>query len=155
MYVTGETVYATGSGFIPNTDVDVCIVGDRAWTNGMAISPDISSDGMNIVPTDAAGNLGPANVWPPPLTPGEYDMVFDANQNGVYDAATDVVDHPDHPGFVVQAPPPRPVGGVIVPVNRLELLALRLRSGRAPWLELVALVAVGAIGAALLWRHIA
>jgi hypothetical protein len=44
----------------------------------------------------------------------------------------------------------RPVGGVIVPVNRLELLALRpfdyaqgrLRSGQTPWLGLSALVVV-------------
>ena len=31
---------------------------------------------------DGAGNPGPASVWPPLLTVGEYDMVFDANQDG-------------------------------------------------------------------------
>jgi hypothetical protein len=55
-------------------------------------------------------------------------MVFDANRNGVYDEVLDVVDHPAHPGFVVQEPVP--IGGIIVPVNRLEFLA--------PWLGLVA-----------------
>jgi len=36
-----------------------------------------------------------------------------------------------------------PVGGVVVPVNKVGLLALRLSSGQAPWMGLVALVAVG------------
>ena len=143
-YAIDETVYATGSGFTPNTDVDVYIVGDLAWTDGMAIPLDVSSDGMNTVPTDATGNLGPASVWPPPLTPGEYDMVFDANRNGVYDAATDVVDHPAHPGFVVQAPPV-PVGGVIVPVNSIELVL--------PYLGLAALAALAALTVALIRRR--
>ena len=44
-------------------------------------------------------------------------------------------------------PPPRPVGGYVVPVSTLELLVT--------WLGLVALVAVGAIGAALLRRYVA
>jgi hypothetical protein len=39
-----------------------------------------------------------------------------------------------------------PIGGIIVPVNKLELLALRLRSGQAPWLGLVALM-VAAVSA--------
>ena len=42
--------------------------------------------------------------------------------------------------------PPRPVGGVIVTVNIFELLG--------PWIILVALVAVGAIGAVLLRRRV-
>jgi len=144
-YTTGEVVYGTGSGFTPNTDVDVYIVGDRAWNDGDAIPTDVSSDGMNpAVPTDAAGDLGPTNVWPPPLTPGEYDMVFDANRNGTYDELFDVVDDPNHPGFVVQAPP-EPVGGIIVPVNKLELLA--------SWLGLAALAALAALTVALVRRR--
>ena len=84
-YRTDEIVYATGGGFPPNTNVDVYIVGDLAWNDGDPIPADVSSDGMNTALTDGAGDLGPANVWSPPLTPGEYDMVFDANQNGTYD----------------------------------------------------------------------
>ena len=134
-YTTREAVYATGSDFVPNTYVDVYIVGDLAWSDGMAIPPDVSRDGMDTVLTDAIGNLGPTLVWPPPLTVGEYDMVFDANRNGVYDEVFDVVDHPAHPGFAVQEPVP--IGGIIVPVNRLELLA--------PWLGLVAVASLGAV----------
>ena len=142
-YTTEEIVYATGSGFPANTDVDVYIVGDDAWTDGMVIPPDVSTDGMNTVPTDGTGDLvGPANVWPPPLTPGEYDMVFDVNQNGVYNAGVDVVDDPNHPGFVVQS---EPVGGIAVPVNRLGLLA--------PWLGLVGLAGLAALTVALVRKR--
>ena len=135
-YRIAQTVYATGSGFIPSANVDVYIVRDRKWTDGTAIPPDVSSDGANILPTNLAGNLGPAMVWPPPLVPGDYDAVFDANQNGVYDEATDLVDDPNHPGFVVIGDHV-PVGGIAVPVNRLGLVA--------PWLALVALILVGAL----------
>jgi hypothetical protein len=133
-YRIDETVFATGSGFPANTDVDVYIVGDRAWTDGDPIPPDVSG-GKETVTTDGAGDLGPVDVWSPPLTPGEYDMVFDVNQNGTYDAGIDVVDDPNHPGFVVQQA--IPIGGIAVPVNELGLLA--------PWLGLVALVSLVAV----------
>jgi hypothetical protein len=142
-YTTGEVVYATGSGFAPNTYVNVHIVGDLAWSDGMAIPPDVSPDRIDTVLTDPAGNLGPTPVWMPPLTVGEYDMVFDANRNGVYDVLIDVVDHPAHPGFVIQEPVP--VGGVLVSVNRWELLA--------PWLGLAALISLAALGVVLMRRR--
>jgi len=102
VYAPKETVYAVGSGFVPNTTVDVHIVPNLTWVDGMTIPPDLSDDGMDTLSADGSGDLGPAPVWPPLLTPGEYDLVFDANRNGRYDAATDVVDDPNHPGFVVE-----------------------------------------------------
>ncbi len=142
-YTTSEAVFATGSGFVPNTYVDVYIVGDLAWADGMAIPPDVSSDGVDTVLTDAVGNLGPALVWLPPLTPGQYDLVFDANQNGLYDAAIDVVDDPNHPGFVVEEP--LPIGGIVVAVNKVKLLA--------PWLGLAGLASLAALTVALVRRR--
>ena len=58
-------------------------------------------------------------------------------------------------------PRPIPVGGIIVPVNKMELLALRpfgkaqgwLRSGRAPWLGLAALASLAALTVALVRRR--
>jgi hypothetical protein len=73
---------------------------------------------MNTLTTDEHGAIEPTNVWPAPLTHGEYDLVFDANQNGAYDEGIDVVDHPAHPGFVVQAA----VGGQAYPVNKIDLV---------------------------------
>jgi hypothetical protein len=136
-----DDVYAFGVGFEPNSQVDVYIVKDAKWNDGDPIPPDVSGDGMNTVPVDAAGHLGPVLVWPAPLTPGEYDMVFDANQNGTFDFWFDAVDDPNHPGFIVLAR--IPVGGTTKPVSNLTLLA--------PWLGLAALVMVGA--AILVWRR--
>jgi len=128
-YATTDNVYATGSGFLPNTNVDIYVVGDLAWSDGDPIPGDVG-DGMNTLHTDDEGKLGPAIVWAAPLTPGEYDLVFDANQNRTYDAGTDCVDHPDHPGFVVLAA--APVGGEAYPINKISVLA--------PWIALAMLV---------------
>jgi hypothetical protein len=144
VYTTDEIVYATGTGFPPNSDVDVHIVGDLAWSDGDAIPPDVSG-GVETVTTDGNGDLGPAPVWQPLLTPGEYDMVFDANQNGVYNAGTDVVDDPNHPGFIVIAVGPKPIGGIIVPMSKVELLA--------PYMGLAALLSLVALTVALVRRR--
>jgi hypothetical protein len=118
--------------------VDVYIVGDDTWTDGMTIPSDLSDDGMNNVQTDGTGDLGPVAVWQPPLTVGEYDMVFDANQNGVYDAGIDVVNDPNHPGFTVVAPPSDDgpaVGGIAEPIDKVQLLV--------PWIALCGLILIG------------
>jgi hypothetical protein len=47
----------------------------------------------------------------------------------------------------------RVVGGVVVPVNRLELLALRLGSGQASWLGLAALASLTALTIGLVRRR--
>ncbi len=46
-----------------------------------------------------------------------------------------------------------PVGGIAMPVNKLELLALRLRSGRSPWMGLVSLASLAALAVALVRRR--
>jgi len=104
-YCEFEDVYTTGSSFPHDTNVDIHILPDLAWSDGMGIPGDVSSDGYNTVMTDSDGNLGPALIWPAPVDPGEYDIVFDANQNGVYDALIDYVDHPNHPGFIISECP--------------------------------------------------
>ena len=64
VFSAGADVYATGSGFPPNKDVDLYIVPAQTWTDGMPIPSDVSSDGVNTVQTDAQGNFGPTLVWP-------------------------------------------------------------------------------------------
>jgi uncharacterized repeat protein (TIGR01451 family) len=113
VYNTGETVYATGSGFAPNGSVDIYIVDDYAWTGGEKITGYHVYASLKDVPTNATGSISPTDIWPNPI-PGEYDMVFDANQNEYYDIGVDVVDHPAHPGFTVegqvQVPALTPIG---------------------------------------------
>lgn len=118
VYTTEETVYATGSGFRPNSTVDVYIVSDRAWANGDYVSDYFIFMVRKNVPTDEYGNIVPTEIWPNP-NPGEYDMFFDANQNGIYEVGVDAVDHPNHPGFIVQA-----TGARVPVVTPLGLLAL-------------------------------
>jgi hypothetical protein len=133
VYATTDNVYATGSGFQPDTNVDVYIVADLSWSDGDPIPDDVSSDRVKTLTADDYGTIGPATVWPAPLTPGEYDLVFDANQNGTYDYGIDAVDHPDHPGFTVRW---CSVDGEAYPVDKLSILA--------PWLALGAVIIVGA-----------
>ncbi|GEM_PF-1610624 len=104
VYTTSETVYATGRGFRPNSTVDVYIVSDRAWTNGDNVTHYFIFNDSKNVPTNAAGEIIPTAIWQNPI-PGEYDMFFDANQNGIYEVGVDAVDHPNHPGFIVTAAP--------------------------------------------------
>jgi hypothetical protein len=101
-YHPEDTVYVVGSGFVPSAVVHVYVVSDATWFDGMAIPPDLSGDGMNAVSAGTGGSFGPVAIWSPPLVAGEYDVVFDANRNGIFDLATDAVHDPNHPGFVVQ-----------------------------------------------------
>jgi hypothetical protein len=102
-FFTDEDVYAIGSGFAPLDWINISVVLDRDWTDGASIPADVSSDGVNTVQADANGSVF-ALVWPQPLTVGAYDIVFDADQNGVYNAGIDAVDSAS-PGFVVQERP--------------------------------------------------
>jgi hypothetical protein len=85
-----EDVYATGSGFTPNTVVDIWVVNRTTWTDGMPIP----SNGIvtKNVPVNGAGNIIPTVIWHQLLTPGTYDIVVDANRNGVYNQAVDCLD---------------------------------------------------------------
>jgi hypothetical protein len=118
VYTTGETVYATGSGFTPNSLVDVYIVNDYKWIGGEDINNYYVYAFELGVPTDQNGTIVPTEIWPNPI-PGEYDMFFDANWNGIYDLLSDVVDNPHDPGFIVQAAAP-----VVTPLGLLALMGL-------------------------------
>ena len=132
VYNTGETVYATGSGFVPNILVDIYIVDDYAWVGGEKITDYQVYASLKDVPTNAAGNITAVEIWSNPI-PGEYDIVFDANQNEIYDVGVDVVDHPNHPGFTVfgKVPALTPLG-LIALVGLLTIIATStiLRSTR-------------------------
>lgn len=71
----------------------------------MAIPADVSGDAVNTLSVDALGRLGNTLVWPGELTIGEYDIVFDADRDGVFDAGGDCVDNPHDPGFWVYGDP--------------------------------------------------
>jgi len=92
----------------------------------------------------------PANHWyqiPMGDNDGDNVITITITDGGDGDddlVANGVITEPGGPG---QPPPqpPVPVGGIIVPVNRLELLA--------SWLGLAALVVLAALAVALIWRR--
>jgi hypothetical protein len=132
VFETDEDVYVTArnGSFTPNTAVDIYVVADDLWTVPKAIPPDVSG-GKETVITNANGGIDNVMVWQHPLTPGDYDAVFDANQNGIFDDGDGVDDAVLGTGFVVKAPP---VGGIAIPVSKVGLLL--------PWIGLAALMAV-------------
>ena len=123
-FLTRETVYAIGSGFLPGTFVNIYIINPNIWDDGKAIPSDVSGDGMNTVSVSSLGGFGPIIVWPTLLTIGSYDIVFDANQNGQYDAGIDFVDHISLSGFSVSGFPTysTAVGGFYATVNSYKVL---------------------------------
>jgi hypothetical protein len=127
MFLLEENVYAIGRGFVSNSIIDLYVVADRDWTNQDIIPRDIS-DGVETARADAQGDVF-ALVWQSPLLrTGEYDIVFDANQNGIYDAGIDAVDGVS-PGFVVVKPSEVPLFsplGLIVLACLLGLIAICL-----------------------------
>ena len=149
LFQVGESVHVRvkNGSFTPGSQVDVYVVVDDLWTIGKAITADVSG-GMETLIANANGAFdGPPfpQVWAPPLVPGNYDVVFDANRDGLFNDTDGVDDAVLGTGFVVQAPPPPvPVGGIAILPNRFELLA--------PWVGLAALIGVVAVAAVVRLR---
>jgi hypothetical protein len=134
LFCTSEFVYVVvkPGSFTPGSQVDCYVVVDQLWIVPMPIPADVSG-GFETIVVNAAGAFGPPLpvVWPPPLTPGVYDIVCDANRNGIFDNGDAVDDAVLGGGFVVEI---RPVGGIAMLPDRFNLLA--------PWVGLAALVGV-------------
>jgi hypothetical protein len=128
-YLTNEDVYVTGSGFPPDSDVDVYVVNDRAWSDGDTIPAYVVKQTVHTDVVD--GSIALTKVWSAPLDVGEYDVVFDAGQDGDYNEIPDLVDDPNHPGFVVVSPKAT-VGGEVYPINKAEVLV--------PWIGLASVL---------------
>jgi uncharacterized repeat protein (TIGR01451 family) len=122
VYLPGETVYATGSSFVPNSLVDIYVTEDKHWVNGMPINSTIYAVKYNVS-TDGAGSIIGEEIWPN-SEPGAYDMIFDANQNGNYDIGVDAVDNPNDSGFTVlpKLPALTPFGLAVL-VGLLSIIA--------------------------------
>jgi len=118
-------VYAAGSGFTPGTNADIYVIPDQDWNDGDQVPQDITGAVETVSVNN--GDIAPVLVWHAPLTPGEYDIVIDANRNGVYDASTDGLDS-GSPGFVVIDMPPVPVP-TLAPIGIIALISLLCVAG--------------------------
>ena len=90
-----ESVYATGSGYSPDTTYNIYVVEDViTWTDGMAIPTRVPGT-TTTVTTDADGNITATLIWNGSLIPGNYDIVVDYDGDGTYDQDTDALDNSD------------------------------------------------------------
>ena len=118
-YRTNEDVYATGSGFAAGTNVDIYVVPDQDWNNGDPIPADVTGSVETVSVVD--GDVGPVLIWHALLVAGVYDIVIDANRNGVYDAPADGLDSGSY-GFVVIAGPV--LVPTLAPIGIITLIGL-------------------------------
>ena len=91
-YYQREDVWCGGSGFSPNSDVDVYIVDYvDTWSENMSIPTQRYGNATpKTVHIGPDGNLPLTGIWPGRLAIGHYDVFFDANRNGRYESAVDV-----------------------------------------------------------------
>jgi len=90
-----EIVYVNGTGYSPSATYTIYLVNDVAsWSDGMPIPARVLGT-ESTVSSDSEGRIPPTVVWNDPLTPGEYDILVDFNNNGVYDEGIDALDSND------------------------------------------------------------
>jgi outer membrane protein assembly factor BamB len=74
-----DNVYVRGQGFTADTSVTIYLIPDEKEA-----SPSNATANASTI-TSSTGDLPVTLVWSQPLTPGEYDIWVDVNQNGVFD----------------------------------------------------------------------
>ena len=124
-------------------DGSATLVGATGYNANFAQGMDFDNDDGTLYVFLYQG--GGANVYGTvDLNTGAVTPLFQNNPLGEFEAATQT-----------RCPPPHgaPAGGVMVPVNKLGLLALRLRSGQAPRMGLAALASLAALTVALVRRR--
>jgi len=95
MFNMGDVLYAKGSGFAYPSWIMMTVTKDLTWNDKMTI-PELFDEDHVFGPVgsqaSAAGELIPTGFIWFDLVPGEYDIVVDINENGVYDECVDVLD---------------------------------------------------------------
>jgi hypothetical protein len=88
--VTGQLTHRDGA-FEIFPDGDVYVVEDEAWVanNNVLSDLDVTKGGKNTVVVELDGFFLADPVWLCPLNAGNYDLVVDVNENGIYDPDLD------------------------------------------------------------------
>lgn len=100
-FKTGDGVYVMGKRFTPLDTVDIYVTSNKVWNLGDPINADESTDGVEAVATDSDGKIPCTMIWGSPVASGRYDIVVDANQDGIYNAG-DAIDGKVKVGFKVE-----------------------------------------------------
>ena len=81
-----DDVYCYAGNLQRDKEVKIYVVANKDdWNVGDTLT-DKSTDGAETVTTNSTGGIPPVKIWASPLTPGQYDIVIDVNQNGTLDA---------------------------------------------------------------------
>jgi len=102
VFPPSETVYVTVTATGKNVTLYV-VVDQTTWKDGDPLV-DVS-DGAETLTLNPSPGTQTIQIWAQTPTAGNYDIIMDVNNNGVYDAGTDLIDSELLTGFVVTASP--------------------------------------------------
>jgi uncharacterized repeat protein (TIGR02543 family) len=121
-FVISDKVYATGTGYQPQTTYDIYVVEDVMWVDGMAIPPRVPGTTATVT-ADGDGTVPPTLLWSNPLVPGKYDIIVDVDGDGLYYSDSDALDDNDievTAGFFVI--PELPIGTILATLSMFAAL---------------------------------
>lgn len=84
-FLYDESIYVKGKGFLPSTDIYMYVVDDKyQWRFGDPLVDE--SGGVEVVTTTPTGEIPNTCIWPIPGPEhiGIYDLIADADQDGIY-----------------------------------------------------------------------
>ena len=132
-----ESVYLSQRYHIAHDSQEIYIVPDRDWYDGDLLT-DLPRYGIHIIDTSLHVIDASHLIWNSddlPLIPGAYDVVYDQNNNGIYDIEWDLVCGFRVPGFIVTPSfmvPEYPIGTLsVLGASLLALILLQRKRGRA------------------------
>ena len=101
IFDVGETVYVVGFNLIPDSAVDVYVVKNRPMYNdGEPIGPYIVKKSTNSSEVEGVLALGVVGSGTDQIPyPGEYDIVYDKDQDGCWNDGIDLIDYEICIGF--------------------------------------------------------
>ena len=107
-FIEGDLVYVSGCDFPSVSPLNLYVVEDESWINGMKI-PDRVLGTIEEVNIDAGGCISPEPtlIWSSAKI-GEYDIVVDVDGDGYYYSDTDALDDLDVNGAGFNAIPEFP-----------------------------------------------
>jgi hypothetical protein len=98
-YYDNETVYVCGNFTAPDDTAEVYIMAHRTfWANNTVLAN--ISLGYKVIQGNSSGGIPVTLLWPTPDV-GSYDLIADADKNGIYNSTADSVDNFTVPGFTV------------------------------------------------------
>jgi len=105
VFYSNETIYAYANESVATGSMSVRIYvvsNSDSWGNGTILTPVIPYIAVN---TNSSGHIPVTTAWSPDTTAGDYDLVVDANSDGIYNQSIDFVDNETSLGFKILAVP--------------------------------------------------